>query len=294
MKELLECLKQEVLVCDGAMGTMLMKEGMPEGACPDLWGIEKSKVLFSIHKAYVDSGADIVTTNTFGANSIKLSKFGLEKRGEEINRRSAEIARKACGDKAYLFGDIGPTGEYLKPVGNIESGDMLQAFAEQAKVLVQEGVDAIILETMSDMEELQSAIMAVKENTKLPLIASMTFQRTPAKGFRTTSGISIPQFVNEGLLAGCNVIGANCNLTIAEMTELIAEMKDLSSSFLIAQPNAGMPKLIDDRTVYEQSPDEFAEHIPKLIQQGVKIIGGCCGTTPAHIEKIKQVLNSKS
>lgn len=291
MKSLIERLNEEVLVCDGAMGTMLMQKGMPLCACPDYWGVKNKRILSSVHKAYIDSGADIIITNTFGANSIKLGKFKLQKKAEEINKRAVEIAKNAAKEKAYVFGDIGPTGGYLKPVGDIELEEMQKVFAKQAKALAEAGVDAIILETMSDLEELKAAIMAVKENVKLPLIASMTFRRTENKGFRTTSGITIPQFVSDSLLSGCDVIGANCSLTIKDMAELILEMKPLSSSFLIAQPNAGMPKLINNKTAYEESPDEFAGYISKLIKAGANIIGGCCGTTPEHIKKIKEALN---
>lgn len=293
MKDLLERLKEEILVCDGATGTMLMSKGLPEGNSPDYWGVRNRKILISTHKAYLDAGADMIITNTFGANAIKLKRFRLGKKAAEINRKAAEIAREAAGDKAYVLGDLGPTGEYLKPVGDVEPEEMLHAFAEQVKVLQEAGVDAIILETMSDMEELKTAIMAVKENSRLPLIASMTFQRTANKGFRTTSGISIPQFVNDSLLSGCDVIGANCSVTIADMVDLISEMGALSTSFLIAQPNAGMPRLAGNKTVYDQSPEEFKEFLPRLIKAGAKIIGGCCGTTPEHIRKIKEVITTK-
>lgn len=294
MKNLLERLKEEILVCDGAMGTMLMSKGMPKGACPDYWGIKNKKILASIHKAYIDAGCDMIITNTFGANAIKLKKFKLQKKAKDINKKATEIAWEAAGgSRVYVLGDVGPTGEYLKPVGDVEPEEMLHVFTEQVKALQGAGVDAIILETMSDLEELKTAIMAAKENTKLPLIACMTFQRTAKKGFRTTSGISIPQFVNDSLLSGCDAIGANCSIAISDMVELISEMRNLSTSFLIAQPNAGSPKLVDNKAVYEQSPDEFKKFIPQLIKAGANIIGGCCGTTPEHIWRIKEVVSYK-
>jgi len=290
MKNILERLNEDILVCEGAMGTMLMAKGMPKGVCPESWAIENENILLSVHKEYVESGADIIIANTFGANGIKLKKFDLQEKGPDINRKAVDIARKAASDKAYVFGDIGPTGGYIKPVGDIEPEEMLKVFAEQVKVLSAAGCDAIILETISDLEELKTAIIAVKENSKLPLISSMTFGKTESKGFRTTSGISIPQFVNDSLLSGSDVIGVNCTITIADMVELIAEIKKLCSSFIIAQPNAGMPKLIDGNTIYEQSVDEYIKHVPKLIEAGVNIIGGCCGTTPEYIRKIKEIV----
>jgi len=294
MIPLLERLKEETLVCDGALGTMLMQNNMPKDVCPDLWGTENSDLLSSIHKSYIESGADMITTNTFGANRIKLKRFNLEDKVADINKRAVEIAHEASKDKAYILGDIGPTGEYLKPVGGIEPEEMLHNFKEQAELLSKAGVDAIILETMSDMEELKQAIMAVKESVKLPLIASMTFQILEGKGFRTTSGISIPQFVDYSLLAGCDVIGANCSLVIDEMIQLISEIRALSTTFIIAQANAGMPKIVDNDTVYEESPEKFAEAMPAIVKAGANIIGGCCGTTPEHIRKIKNKISTQA
>jgi len=289
MRPLLERLNEEVLVCDGAMGTMLIESGMPNGVCPEEWAVNKPGVLLSTHKAYVDAGADMIITNTFGANVIKLDKFKLRDKVEVINKKAVEIAKKAAGDKAYVLGDIGPTGGYLKPVGNIEPDELLAVFTQQARALCAAGVDAIILETISDLEELKTAIMAVKENTKLPLIASMTFQNLKEKGFRTTSGISIPQFVNDSLLSGCDVIGTNCTISITEMIGLVSEIRSLCSSFIIAEPNAGMPQLEGAKTVYKQTADEFVKDVPQLICAGANIVGGCCGTTPEHIRKLKQV-----
>ena len=291
MRSFLERLNDEVLVCDGAMGTMLMKEGMPDGVCPEMWGIENAKILTQIHKAYIDAGSDIITTNTFGANAIKLKKFNLEDKSYQINQEAAELAKDVAGDKAYLFGDMGPTGGYLKPVGDIEPDYLLSIYADQAKALEAGGVDAIILETFSDMEELKRAMMAVKENTKLPLIASMTFNKLESKGFRTTSGISIPQFVDDSLLSGSDVIGANCTLTASDIVGVVSEIRALGTAFIIVQANAGMPKLDGEKVIYDESPEAFKEEIPKLVAAGANIIGGCCGTTPEHIQAIRQTLS---
>ena len=293
MRSFLERLNDEVLVCDGAMGTMLMKEGMPDGVCPEMWGIENAKILTQIHKAYIDAGSDIITTNTFGANAIKLKKFNLEDKSYQINQEAAELAKDVAGDKAYLFGDMGPTGGYLKPVGDIEPDYLLSIYADQAKALEAGGVDAIILETFSDMEELKRAMMAVKENTKLPLIASMTFNKLESKGFRTTSGISIPQFVDDSLLSGSDVIGANCTLTASDIVGVVSEVRALGTAFIIVQPNAGMPKLDGEKVIYDESPEAFKEEIPKLVAAGANIIGGCCGTTPEHISKIREFVNKR-
>jgi 5-methyltetrahydrofolate--homocysteine methyltransferase len=266
MKPLLERLNDEILICDGAMGTMLIQKGMPEGECPDYWGIKRHKILRSIHDEYINCGADMVITNTFGANWVKLKKYNLEKKLGEINRIAVEVAKEASAGRAYVLGEIGPTGEYLKPVGSIEAEEMLHMFTDQVKIFEESGVDAVILNTFSDMEELKTAIMAVKENVRLPLIASMTFQRLETKGFRTTSGITIPQFVNEGLLAGCDVIGANCSVTGVDMAGIVSGIRALGTAFIIAQPNAGMPRLDNGKTIYDESPDSFAKNIPEIKQ----------------------------
>lgn len=291
MKPLIERLKDEVLVCDGGMGTQLLAEGQPLGECPEYWAIKKKKVLESLHKAYIDAGADMIITNTFGANAIKLGKYRLAKKVQQINAEAAKIAKKAAGGSAYVLGDIGPTGGYLEPAGNLKFDDCYKAFSEQANALISEGVDAIIIETMTDIEELKAAIMAIKESTKLPLISSMTFSKTAQGAFRTTSGISIPQMVDYTLLAGANAIGSNCGVGIEDMVQIITQMRPLSTAFIIAQPNAGEPKLKNGKTVYEQSADEFAKYLPKLKAAGVNIIGGCCGTTPEHIRAIRKALN---
>jgi 5-methyltetrahydrofolate--homocysteine methyltransferase len=291
MQNIIERLNDEILVCDGAMGTMLISKGMPPGDCPDYWGIKKHKVLSGIHKEYIDAGADMITTNTFGANWLKLKKYKLQKKANQINKQAVDIAKDSAGDKAYVLGDIGPTGEYLKPVGNIDAEEMMNVFTEQAKALEQAGVDAIILETFSDMEELKNAILAIREHIKLPIITSMTFQKLPDKGFRTTSGVTIPQFVSDSLLAGADVIGANCTVTGIDMIGIVSEIRALGTAFIIAQPNAGMPRLDKDKTVYGETPESFSRHVKAIIEKGANIVGGCCGTTPAHIRKIREALS---
>jgi 5-methyltetrahydrofolate--homocysteine methyltransferase len=292
MQKIVDRLNEEVLICDGAMGTMLILKGMPDGDCPDYWGVKKHKILLGIHEEYIAAGADMITTNTFGSNWLKLKKYKLQNNVKKINKTAVDIARQAAGEKAYVLGDIGPTGEYIKPVGDIDIKDMVEVFTEQARVLEESGVDAIILETFSDMEELKTAILSIKENTKLPIIASMTFQKLPEKGFRTISGITIPQLVNESLLAGADIIGSNCTVTGIDMVSIVSEIRELGTAFIIAQPNAGMPRLEKGRTLYDESPEDFSKHIKAMVEKGANIIGGCCGTGPEHIRKIKEVVGS--
>jgi 5-methyltetrahydrofolate--homocysteine methyltransferase len=291
MKPLLERLEEEILVCDGAMGTQLIKNGMPVGESPEYWGIKHKKILLGIHRSYIDAGADMIITNTFGANRIKLKKFRLEKKAPQINAEAVKAAKEASSNMIYVLGDLGPTGEYLTPVGNLKFDECYNAFSEQVKIFESEGADAVIIETMTDIEELKAAMMAVKENIKLPLIASMTFNKTEQGAYRTTSGVSIPQMVDEMLLAGADAIGSNCGIDISQMVEIIAQMRPLSTAFIIAQPNAGLPKLLKGETVYEQSPEDFQKHISELIGSGVNIVGGCCGTTPEHIREIRKIVD---
>ncbi|MBN1405435.1 MAG: homocysteine S-methyltransferase family protein [Candidatus Omnitrophica bacterium] len=291
MKPLMERVKDEVLVCDGAMGTQLIEKGLPLGECPELWAIKRHKVLFAIHNSYIKAGADMITTNTFGANRIKLKKFKIDKKLAQINSDAVKIAKAAAADKAYVLGNIGPTGEYLEPAGSLKFDECYDVFLEQAKILEAEGADAIIIETMTDIEELKAAVIAIKENVKkIPLIACMSFSKTKQGAYRTTSGATIPQMVDEVLMTGVDVIGANCGVDIEQMTEVIARMRPLTTAFIIAEPNAGNPKLVNNKTVYAQSADEFSKHIPALINAGANVIGGCCGTTPEHIRKIKEAL----
>lgn len=290
MKPLIERLKDEILVCDGAMGTQLIEKGVPIGECPEYWAVKNQKVLSGIHKSYIDAGADMIITCTFGANSIKLKRFQLAQKAHEINQEAVKIAKRVAANNAYVLGGLGPTGEYLQPAGNLKFDDCYNTFLEQAKIFESEGADAVIIETMADIEELKAVIMAIKENIKIPVIASMTFAKTAQGSYRTTSGITIPQMVDDALMAGADAIGTNCGVDIKDMAEIITQMRPLSTAFIIAQPNAGKPKLINGKTVYEQTPEDFARYIPQLVKTGANIIGGCCGTTPKHIKLIRKAV----
>ncbi|MDD5503705.1 MAG: homocysteine S-methyltransferase family protein [Candidatus Omnitrophica bacterium] len=292
MKDIKKRLIREVLVCDGAMGTMLMQNGMPEGECPDYWGMVNHKKLLDIHKSYIQAGADMITTNTFGSNWLKLKRFSLQDKVRQINTISAELARQAARDKAYVLGDIGPSGEYIKPVGDIEFDQMYNIFAEQARTLEDARVDLILLETFYDMQELNCAILAVKDNTKLPVIASMTFQRLKDKSFKTTSGINIACFVEQAVKAGADIIGSNCTVTGIDMADIVLGIKEQKASAIIAQPNAGMPRMESDRIVYDETAECFGKHTISLIEKGANIIGGCCGTTPEHIKSVRRAVDA--
>lgn len=287
MRSFLDRLKTEVLVCDGAMGTMLQENGLSPGECPEMWNITHKKVVQSIHREYLDAGCNILITNTFGGNLFKLRKMGLEDNVHEANIAGAHLAKDAAGDRAYVLGDIGPTGEFMEPLGELKYEDFYNVFKEQALALRSGGVDGIIIETMSALEEVRAAVLAVQENTDLPVVAAMTFQVTDS-GFRTMMGVDIKKAVTGIKDIGCDVIGSNCGCGIREMVRVIKEMRRCSGtgSYLITEPNAGMPRLVDGKTVFDESPQDMAAFVPELLKEGVKIIGGCCGTTPAHIREI--------
>ena len=287
MEDFLKKLKNEVLVCDGAMGTMLQENGLSPGESPEMWNITHKKVVQSIHREYLDAGCNILITNTFGGNLFKLRKMGLEDNVHEANIAGAHLAKDVAGDKAYVLGDIGPTGEFMEPLGELKYEDFYNVFKEQVLALRSGGVDGIIIETMSALEEIRAAVLAVKENTDLPVVAAMTFQVTDS-GFRTMMGVDVRKVTISLKDIGCDVIGSNCGCGIREMVRVIKEIRRCSGtgSYLIAEPNAGMPRLVDGKTVFDESPKDMAAFVPELLKEGVKIIGGCCGTTPAHIREI--------
>lgn len=287
--DFLKRLQSEVLVSDGAMGTMLQTAGYTPNTCPEKWGIENTDKLQHIHRSYLDAGADILLTNTFGGNTFKLQKYNLSEQVHTINQRAAEIAVDIAGDKAYVAGDIGPTGEFLEPIGQVTESACYEAFAEQAEGLKAGGVDVIIIETMTALNEIQIAIKAAKE-TGLPVIASMAF--TVVKdGFRTIMGVAPREAATGMIEAGADVIGANCgDVMMAEMPALIAELRlyvgCAADTYIIIQPNAGRPQLIEGKTVFLQSPQDIASGVDAVLTAGANIIGGCCGTTPEHIRQI--------
>lgn len=285
-----ERLREGILVCDGAMGTQLQAKGLRTGECPEMWNISHQDIVRSIHQAYLDVGCDIIITNTFGASGLKLRKFGLQDRTSELNLAGARLAREVAGDRTFVLGDVGPTGEFMEPVGTIDYDEFYNIFSEQVLALREGGVDGIIIETMSDIREVKAAVSATQKVSKLPVVASMTFQYCGQKGFRTMMGLDIPQAVEQLTSMNCDVIGSNCGCGIADMVKIIGEMRSLTQAYLIAEPNAGMPKLIEGRTVFGETPEDMAKAIPDLIKAGARIIGGCCGTTPEHIRQIMKIV----
>jgi len=279
-----------LLIADGAWGTQMIKQGLAPGECAELWNLNRPDEVQAIARAYREAGANIILTNTFGASPFKLEKVGLSHLTRQINRRGVELSRKVAGD-SLVFASIGPTGEFMKPLGTITETEMVSCFAEQVKAFVEGEADGIIIETMADLNEARCAIKAAKENSTLTVGVSMTFNRGKT-GFATMMGINPKQAAIELEKTGADIVGSNCGSGIEDMVEIIRIMHLATSLPLWAKPNAGTPKLEEGKTVYKQSPEKMASFVPELIRTGANIIGGCCGTTPRHIKLIVEKSNS--
>ncbi len=291
MNKFLETLNSgKVLLCDGAMGTELQKRGLPSGACPEEYNISHPEIIKEIHKDYYNAGSDIVETNTFGANRARLKLHGYEERVKEFCLAAAKIARSVCPNGKFVAGSVGPTGELLEPLGELPEEEAYRIFTEQVKALEEGGVDVIYIETMMSAEEAVIAARAAKENTSLPVVGSMTFELGKA-GLRTMWGIDIKTAVEKYTEAGADVIGANCGKGFDEMTAIVKEMRPLTKKPIIAQSNAGIPEWIHGMSVYTETPEVMAPKAEEILNSGVNILGGCCGTDPTHIKRMREILD---
>jgi 5-methyltetrahydrofolate--homocysteine methyltransferase len=287
--DLLELVELRPVLGDGAMGTMLQLHGLSMGESPETWNLSRPDVVAATHRAYADAGCDFVTTNTFGANPIKLSRHGLEDKIEGIIACGVEIARKAAGDHCMVAGSVGPTGGLLEPYGELPAEEVAEAFRVAARLLEAAGVDFFIVETMTDLNEAVLAARAVREVSKRPLVATMAFTKG-ARGIRTVMGTS-PEQAAAGLTeAGANVIGTNCCSGMEEAAEIMTEIAAATDLPTIAQPNAGLPVPEGDKVIYPETPEAMAAGLESLLAIGVNIIGGCCGTTPDHLARMGALL----
>lgn len=294
-QELVERLASEVLVLDGAMGTMLFEAGLVDGACPELWNETRPEVVAGIHRAYLAAGADVIETNTFGATRLKLAPYGLEGRARDLNYLGAKLARAACPPGAYVAGSMGPTGhlpDTLAAMGDVSLEEMRANFAEQAIALAEGGVDLLAVETMMVPDEAVVAIQAAKEATGLPVMATMFFQYNAARQLdRTLWGTTPAEAARLLTAAGADIVGCNCGEGgPARAAVIIAQMRTATDRPLVAYPNAGMPKIVDDRTVYDLAPAAMAAGYPAIVAAGARLVGACCGSTPEHIRRIAQLV----
>jgi methionine synthase I (cobalamin-dependent)/5,10-methylenetetrahydrofolate reductase len=283
MKPILEALDERVLICDGAMGTMLYAKGIFLNRCFDEMNLTHKELVAEVHQSYVRAGADILETNTFGANRIKLATFGLTERLHDINVQGGRIARLAARDQAYVAGAMGPLGIRVEPWGKTGLDEAEGYFREQAQALVDGGVDLFMLETFRDLSELGAAVRAVRGVSPLPIVA----QLTTGEDGHTLDGAPPEQFTPVLASLGADVIGLNCSVGPAAMLDTIEQMAERTTTRLSAQPNAGRPRDVEGRNIYLSSPDYMASYARRFIAAGVRVVGGCCGTTPEHIRHIK-------
>lgn len=287
MSTLYEVLEESTLISDGAMGTMLQERGLTDGGSPELWNVEKPELIEAVLEEYACAGARLLTTNTFGGTRGRLAMHGLEDRVYELNRAGAEIAKRVAKNHSgtFVMGDVGPTGDLMEPMGTLTLEAAKEIFQEQIRGLVDGGVDAILIETMSDLSEVEAAVNAAHEVAPhLPVIATMSFDTN----LRTMMGVKPAQAVKTLSSLGVRIIGANCGRGMDEMRLIAKEMVEARPDgvFIIAQSNAGLPVLVGDTFEYQGTPEEMSKFADEMQELGVNIIGSCCGSTPAHTAAI--------
>lgn len=287
------CLER-TLLGDGAMGTELQQRGLPINSCPEQYNISHPDLVRGIYLDYFNAGSDIIETNSFGANRARLQSYGHEgfpASVSELNRRAAELAREVCPEGCFVGGCVGPTGEIIEPLGHLSLVTAYSIFAEQIEALAEGGVDVIYIDTMSAPEEAEIAIRVVKDRTSLPVIASMTF-KSGKRGMRTAWGTDVPTVVQRLTDFGADIIGANCGVGPEEMVKVIAEMRRLTTKPIIAQPNAGIPEWVGGIPTYSLTPEGMRPYAKQLLELGVNILAGCCGTNPAHIRMMRELIDA--
>jgi 5-methyltetrahydrofolate--homocysteine methyltransferase len=280
-----------ILVSDGAWGTFLQQKGMKPGECPELWNIEHAAAVEDIARSYIQAGADMIESDSFGGTCCKLKYFGLEGRVAEINAAAARIARQAAGPDKWVIASVGPTGELLA-LGDVTEEQLYAAFQEQVVALAAGGADALCVETMSAIDEAALAIRAGRDHTACEVIATFTFEKNLRGEYRTMMGVSPAEAACAAIEAGAHVIGTNCGNGMERMIEVVAEMRAAAPDTpILVHANAGLPKNDHGRDVFPDTPAAMAALVPALVAAGANIIGGCCGTTPAHITAIRQAVD---
>lgn len=295
MNALLERLRRgPPLVGDGAWGTLLFERGLEAGQPPESIQLARPEVVEEVTRLYLDAGADVVTTNTFGGSPLRLAAAGLEPRTEEVNARAVRAARsavRAAARPAWIAGSVGPSGHLLAPLGDADPDAVKRSFRHQISVLIASGVDAILVETMTDLAEARLAVAAAREEAEdLPVFATMTFDPTP-RGFHTIMGVSVSQAAQGLRDEGADAVGANCGHGIDVLVHVMRAFRAATGMPLIVNPNAGRPQSLRGRVVHADGPEVFAAGIPHLIDAGVALAGGCCGTRPDHIRALRAAID---
>ena len=292
--ELSNLIARGTVVADGAMGTELQRAGLEVGESGERWVLEHPDRLEAIHRSYLAAGSQLLITNSFGANRWVLGRYGLADRVEEVNREAAVVARRAAGDAAMVLGDIGPFGGFLRPLGDVDPSDLEAAFTRQAAALLEGGADGVIIETMSALEEVTVAVRAARRAGARLVVASLAFDRLPNGRLRTMMGVSPEQAAAALVAEGADVLGANCGtrMSTADFVGVVAAFRGAARHPVMVQANAGSPELVDGRAVYHLSPEDFAAGMREVLVAGAAIVGGCCGTMPAHIAALASAARS--
>jgi 5-methyltetrahydrofolate--homocysteine methyltransferase len=291
MSAIYEALAKGILISDGAMGTMLQDKGLTDGGAPELWNVENPSAIEEVLESYAAAGANLITTNTFGGTRGRLQMHGLEDRLFELNKAGAEIARKVADrhPNCFVMGDVGPSGELMEPMGTMTADEAEALFADQIKALVAGGVDAILIETMSDLQEVEAAVKAAKSVApELPIIVTFSFDTN----LRTMMGVKPEMAVKTLAADGVRIIGANCGRGVDEMRIIAKELTAARPEgvYIITQSNAGLPKLVGGDFIYDGTPEEMAKYADDMKALGVNVIGSCCGSTPAHTAAMKATI----
>jgi 5-methyltetrahydrofolate--homocysteine methyltransferase len=273
----------EVLIADGATGTMLQAAGLPMGTPGEAWILERPEEIMQLHRAYVKAGSQLILTSTFGGTQARLKAAGLDAQVAEINRRAAELARQVVGDDRYVGGDIGPTGEMMAPLGPLTYEAAVELFAEQAQALAAGGADVIYIETMSDLQEAKAAVEGAQQGCNLPVFCTFSFDTHG----HTNMGVSPAQAAQAMAVLGVSAIGANCGHAPEEILNILPQIRKAApDAYLIAKPNAGLPRMVERQVVYDATPERMAELVRQYVDLGARVVGACCGSSPAHITAI--------
>ncbi len=287
-QKITEVVKSRILVSDGAWGTFLQKKGMKPGECPEKWCLDHPNDVKEIAQSYIEAGSDMVETNSFGGSPFKLEHYGLVDNVGQINEAAAKISSEAAGDDKWVIASIGPTGKMLI-MGDVTEEELYEGFKQQAIAFEKGGADAVCIETMSAIDEAVLAIKAVKENTRLEVIATFTFEKTVNDDYRTMMGVSPTEAAQACVEAGADIIGSNCGNGMERMIDVVKEIHQAAPGTpILVHANAGLPQNVDGVDVFPDTPEQMASYVPALIEAGANIIGGCCGTTPDHIRAIKE------